>query len=284
MAFKVWNDFLNIALPKIFLITNSSTFSQTPSSTMTAGAFEIVFAVPMECNACVESITNVLKPLQGIDKFDINLKSNLVTTEGSLPPSEIVKAIQSTGRDAIIRGTGKPNSAAVCILESFDPKDRFKPVKGLARIVQVSPQNVFVDLTVNGLPKGTYYPSIRATGNLSEGALSTGKLFYPLDPIYVNEPSNASTTINSLGASTTEDSPKQLYAGQSFLYAKLTPNEIIGRSIILSRLQDEVTKDSLVGVIARSAGAWENDKQVCSCSGKTVWQERTDAKAHGVAV
>ncbi|CCG21125.1 Ccs1 protein [Candida orthopsilosis Co 90-125] len=250
---------------------------------MTASAFEIVFAVPMECKACVESITNALKPLDGVDKFDINLKSNLVITEGSLPPSEIVKAIQATGRDAIIRGTGKPDSAAVCILESFDPKDRLKPVKGLARIVQVSPQNVFVDLTVNGLPKGVYYPSIRASGNLSEGALSTGKLFYALDPINVNQPSNASTTINSLGASTTEDS-EELYAGQSFLYAKLTPSQLIGRSIVLSTLQNEVTKDSLVGVIARSAGAWENDKQVCSCSGKTIWQERTDAKAHGVAV
>ncbi|KAI5969957.1 hypothetical protein CANMA_000997 [Candida margitis] len=251
---------------------------------MTASAFEIVFAVPMECNACVDSIANALKPLQGIDKFDINLKSNLVTTEGSLPPSEIAKAIQATGRDAIIRGTGKPDSAAVCILESFDPKDRLKPVKGLARIVQVSPQNVFVDLTVNGLPKGVYYPSIRSSGNLSEGALSTGKSFYTLDPVNVNQPSNASTTINSLGAGTSEDSSEELYAGQSFLYAKLAPNEIIGRSIILSKLQNEVTKDSLVGVIARSAGAWENDKQICSCSGKTIWQERTDAKAQGVAV
>ncbi|KAI5958033.1 hypothetical protein KGF57_002841 [Candida theae] len=248
---------------------------------MTASAFEIVLAVPMECGSCVESVTNALKHLKGIDKFDINLKSNLVTTEGTLPPSEIVKAIQATGRDAIIRGTGKPDSAAVCILESFDPKDRFKPVKGLARIVKVSPQNVFVDLTVNGLPKGTYYPSIRASGNLSEGALSTGKLFYELDPVEVTQPSTASTTINSLGAS--QDSGN-LFAGQSFLFAKLTPSEIIGRSIVLSRLQNEVTKDSLVGVIARSAGAWENDKQVCSCSGKTIWQERTDAKAHGVAV
>ena len=34
----------------------------------------------------------------------------------------------------------------------------------------------------------------------------------------------------------------------------------------------------LAGVIARSAGAWTNDKTVCSCSGKTQWQEAAAAK------
>ncbi|KAI5951619.1 hypothetical protein KGF54_004693 [Candida jiufengensis] len=249
---------------------------------MTRNPFEIVFAVPMECKSCVDSVANALKPLEGINKFDINLNSNLVTTEGSLPPSEIVKAIQSTGRDAIIRGTGKPDSAGVCILESFDPKDIQQPVKGLARIVQVSSKDAFIDLTVNGLPKGIYYPSIRNSGNLSRGALSTGSLFYKLDSIDVNIPSNSSTAINSIGAATT--TKEESYSGQSFLYAHLNVSELIGRSIILSKFQDEISPDSLCGVIARSAGAWENDKQICSCSGKTVWQERNDAKGKGLAV
>lgn len=89
---------------------------------MTLNPFEIVFAVPLECGSCVDSVANVLKKLDGVEKFDINLKDNLVTTEGSLAPSEIAKAIQSTGRDAIIRGTGKPNSAAVCILSRLIKK------------------------------------------------------------------------------------------------------------------------------------------------------------------
>ncbi|MCP8716402.1 MAG: cation transporter [Asgard group archaeon] len=249
---------------------------------MTLNPFEIVFAVPLECGSCVDSVANVLKKLDGVEKFDINLKDNLVTTEGSLAPSEIAKAIQSTGRDAIIRGTGKPNSAAVCILESFDQKDFNHPVKGLARIVGVAPQDLFIDLTVNGLPKGTYYPSIRKSGNLSEGALSTGDSFYDLQPIEVNDAANLETTINSIGAKVVDD--KDLYSGQAVLHAKLGVNELIGRSIILSKLKDQVSPDSICGVIARSAGAWENDKQVCSCSGKTVWEERTDAKSKGIAV
>lgn len=243
--------------------------------------FEIVFAVPLECNACVESVSNVLKPLSGLAKYDIDLEKNLVTTTGSIPPSEIVRAIQETGKDAIIRGTGKPNSAAVCILESFDPADVEQPVKGLARIVSVSPSNLFIDLTVNGLPKGTYYPSIRVSGNLLEGAKSTGDVFYALDPVEINQPSNSSTTINSLGAGTESTTS---YFGQSFLRANLGIDELIGRSVILSKLKNEISNDSLCGVIARSAGAWENDKQVCSCTGKTVWQERVDAVGKGLQV
>lgn len=245
-----------------------------------ANSFEIVLQVPLECQSCVESISTALKALPGISKYDINLNSNLVTTEGSIPPSTIVKAIQATGRDAIVRGTGKPNSAAVCILESFDEKDLQNPVKGLARIVSVGPGDVFIDLTVNGLPKGVYYPSIRSSGNLSAGALSTGSLFYDLNEINVETPSDESTTINAIGAS------KELksYSGQEFLHADLDVNNLIGRSIILSRLKDKVSPDSLCGVIARSAGIWENDKQVCSCSGKTVWQERSDAILKGIKI
>lgn len=247
-------------------------------------SFEIVFAVPMECQACVDAVSLSLKSLNGVSKYDIDLKSNLVTTEGSVPPSQIVKAIQSTGKDAIIRGTGAPNSAAVCILESFDQKDYEQPVKGLARIVSVGGSDIVIDLTVNGLPKGTYYPSIRASGNLSNGALSTGSCFYQLAPLEVDTPANASTVINSLGAATPSPENGQLYAGQGFLHANLNISDLIGRSVILSKLKDETASDSLCGVIARSAGAWENDKQVCSCSGKTVWQERSDALSKGLNV
>lgn len=243
--------------------------------------FEIVLNVPMSCQHCVDSIMKVLKPVKQISSFDINLESKIVTTKGSLPPSEIVKIIQATGKDAIIRGTGEPNSAGVCILESYDDKDFESPVKGLARLVNVNSTEMFIDLTVNGLPKGTYYPLIRRSGNLSNGALSTGASFYELDPLDVNSPASSSTTIKSIGAATVDESDN-LYSGQAFLYAKLNVKDLIGRSIILSKLKDQISPDSVCGVIARSAGAWENDKKICSCSGKTVWEERKDALSKGL--
>lgn len=242
--------------------------------------FEIVFNVPMECQSCVDSVDDALKTLKGIEEVKIDLPTETVTVTGLLPPSDIVKKIQETGKDAIIRGTGKPNSAAVCILESFDPKDTQQPVKGLARIVAVGENDVVVDLTVNGLSKGTYYPLIRTSGNLSEGAFSTGSIFHAFAPIEVDQPSDLTTKINSLGAFS--DSSLELCSGQSFLQAHLKVHELIGRSMVLSTLKSETSSDALCGVIARSAGAWENDKSVCSCTGKTVWQERVDAVNRGV--
>lgn len=40
--------------------------------------------------------------------------------------------------------------------------------------------------------------------------------------------------------------------------------------------------DTVVGVVARSAGIWENEKMVCSCSGKTVWEERAEMMGKGI--
>lgn len=243
--------------------------------------FETVFNVPLECQSCVDSVKASLADVRGLEKLEVDLASQTVTAIGCVPPSELVKAIQQTGKDAIIRGTGKPNSAAVCILESFDPKDVSHPVKGLARIVAVSDNDVYVDLTVNGLPRGTYYPLIRRSGDLSEGAFSTGSVFHAFAPIEVDLPSDVSSKINSLGAFEAAAS-SSLYSSQAFLQAKLRVLDLIGRSMILSQIKDEISSDALCGVIARSAGAWENDKTVCSCTGKTVWQERVDAVNRGV--
>ena len=46
----------------------------------------------------------------GIQNISADLKEQLVTVEGNAAPSAIVEAIQNTGRDAILRGSGKANS------------------------------------------------------------------------------------------------------------------------------------------------------------------------------
>lgn len=46
----------------------------------------------------------------GIKKVEANLKDQMVFIEGTAPPSSIVSAIQGTGRDAILRGSGTSNS------------------------------------------------------------------------------------------------------------------------------------------------------------------------------
>lgn len=242
--------------------------------------FETVYSVPMECESCVDSVKQSLLSIDGVKSYNVNLALNTVEVRGLAPPSKIVEAIRGIGKDAILRGAGKPDSAAVCILELFDPQDIEHPVKGLARFVSPGPNKVFVDLTVNGLSKGTYFPLIRTSGNLSKGAFSTGSIFHAFAPIEVIEPSSRLSTINSIGAFETDS--QSLFSGQSFLLANLDVKNLIGRSMVLSKLENGISDDSLCGVIARSAGVWENDKTVCSCSGKTMWQEREDAIKRGI--
>lgn len=207
--------------------------------------------------------------------------------KGSTAPSKIVEAIQSTGRDAIIRGTGKPNSAAVSILESFAPTDKPAPVKGLARFVAIDSKHVLIDLTMSGVDKGTYYPTIRASGNLTEGAISTGKALYTLPPIEAKD-KDTQSSLSSCGCCSCGGDKKDTkssccaYKASEFVKLALNISDVIGRSFVISKDANKTFPDSLCGVIARSAGAWENDKYVCSCTGKTIWQERVDAHTRGI--
>lgn len=225
--------------------------------------FTALYAADITCDSCTSSIERSLEPYkQNINNLEFDLTNKLVTVSGSVAPSAIISAIESTGKSAIVRGTGAPNSAAVSILYSGMTSE----VRGLARIVSVSDNQALFDITVNGLSKGKYYPSVRECGDLSYGAESTGDAMLKLGELDVNK-----------------EDKSGLYKGQSFVKRSIKISDMIGHGFVLSRDELKVDKnESLVGVIARSAGAWENMKQVCDCSGKTIWEERNDAKSKGL--
>jgi copper chaperone for superoxide dismutase len=74
--------------------------------------------------------------------------------------------------------------------------------------------------------------------------------------------------------------------GNVFLDRPVAIWELIGRSMVVSKSREGPFRmedpDTLVGVIARSAGVWDNDKMVCSCSGKNVWEERKEMVSKGI--
>jgi copper chaperone for superoxide dismutase len=169
-----------------------------------------------------------------------------------------------------VRRTG----AAVCILETHDQTVSDK-VRGLVRMVQVSPSLTLFDLTIRGLQEGKYWASIREAGDISNGAISTGGLWKGED---------AAKPKGVLGAVTVGKNGM----GSVFLDKPIKIWEMIGRGLVVSRQHEGDQKfekndeNTLVGVIARSAGVWDNDKTVCSCSGKTLWQERKDEVSKGM--
>jgi copper chaperone for superoxide dismutase len=144
--------------------------------------------------------------------------------------------------------------AAVAILETH-ARDAGSHVCGLARIVQVSPKLTIVDLTVQGLSPGVYHASVRTAGDISYGAASTGGL-WGADDGDAGQPRGDFGTID-VGESG---------AASLLLDKSVEVWEMIGRGFVVSRkrdggfTQDEL--DTVVGVIARSAGIWENEKTV----------------------
>lgn len=209
----------------------------------------------------------------GIKNLSFDLDKKLMHVEGFAAPSAIIEALEKCGRDGIIRGTGKPNSAAVSILEQFNKQQNESIVKGLARIVSVDDKKTFFDININGVEKpGLYYASVRSCGDVTAGVNSTGDILYEFEnPIECSKPS---------------DIGPNLYSGTAFVSAPLQIWELIGRSFVVTsnKNQTNLTDDdiSIYGVVARSAGVWQNEKQVCACSGKTLWQERKDALLHNI--
>lgn len=145
-------------------------------------------------------------------------------------------------------------------------------------MVQVSSNLTIIDLSLKGVSPGTYNASVREGGDISEGPESVGGIWEALKAKKEGKPSRGIF-------GTVEVSKSGL--GTVFLDRPVEVWEMIGRSIVVTKKQDgqkldKEDPDTLVGVIARSAGVWDNDKTVCSCSGKTVWEERKEQVDKGM--
>ncbi|KAI9723075.1 MAG: copper chaperone [Chrysothrix sp. TS-e1954] len=243
---------------------------------MNVPPFETIFNVPITCEACIKDVSTSLYNINGISTVDADLKTQLVSIKGTAAPSLIVAAIQATGRDAILRGSGTSNSAAVCILETHSSIVQ-DYVRGLIRMVQVAPHMTIFDIGIRGLSPGTYQASIRESGDISKGPESTGGIWDLIKSRTEKKPARGILGTLEVAKGGT---------GAIFVDRPIEVWEMIGRSIVVSRQTegqfDKNDPDTLVGVVARSAGVWDNDKTVCSCSGKTVWEERKEQSSRGM--
>lgn len=142
-------------------------------------------------------------------------------------------------------------------------------------MVQVGPSMTILDMTLRGVKPGSYNVTVRETGNISEGAASTGGVW---DMVAAKQGRVAKGVFGTIEVGKSG-------LGSVFLDKPIDIWEMIGRSVVVSRKTEGFEKedpDTFVGVIARSAGVWDNDKTVCSCSGKTVWEERKEQQAKGM--
>ena len=156
-------------------------------------------------------------------------------------------------------------------------------------MVQVSPTMTLFDVTVRGVSPGRYWATIRETGDISRGAASTGGIWGALTAL--SGRSQALSGRSQAASKGARGVVGALAVGQNgtgsvFLDRPVPLWEMIGRGLVVSKRPDgELSRDDpdvLVGVIARSAGVWDNAKTVCSCSGKTMWNERREKFNRGM--
>ena len=143
-------------------------------------------------------------------------------------------------------------------------------MRGLARLIQLSDKLTLLDLTLSGLMPGTYTASLRSTGDISQGVRSMGQ-------IYSGEQGDRKGELGTLVVD--KDGRAELVREVEWRIW-----EMVGRGIVVQRKAEEKEDGdvAVVGVVARSAGVWENEKVICGCSGKTVWEEREEMVGRGM--
>ncbi|KAI9305410.1 superoxide dismutase [Cunninghamella echinulata] len=258
--------------------------------TTTKKSFKTEFAVEMTCQACVDDITSILKDYPGVQTYDVNLSEQRVSIEGTAPPSKLSKILKDSGRTVVVRGQGVAdstqghNGAAVCIFDTYgeDPNQQLpQGTSGLARFVQIDPDTCLIDLTVQGLKPGLHGVHIHECGDVSKGWFSTGDHF---NPTGVDHGDSENGHIGDLGNVLVDENGWGDLVIES---ERIKVWDIIGRSMVITSHQDDLGKGGndkskwdgnsgsglLCGIIARSAGAFENMKKVCACNGKTLWEE-----------
>ncbi|OCF34295.1 copper chaperone [Kwoniella heveanensis BCC8398] len=212
-------------------------------------------------------------------------------------PLPVPLSIASTSNPIL---ANSPSSPPVSISEKplpgMNEEEHTQKVFGICRFVQIAPRTVLMDLTVRLPPparvglssslapspngngeaqpqNGDWNVYISSTGNMVNPPSSTGKPFFSLGSIrpdkdgygdmfkevegelweWVGRGCVVEAASNS--ASAPGSAPVAGSAGGS-------PSSTIGRIF--------------AGVVARSAGAWGNEKTVCACSGRTMWEEGRD--------
>ena len=133
-----------------------------------------------------------------------------------------------------------------------------------------------VDISLSGVGFGRWGASVREKGDVSRGLQSTGAVWNGRDSTSSDNLSERERK-GWIGEVVVNEEGRGGIVG----VGRWEVWEVVGRGLVLERLDDEGL-GNVAGVIARSAGVWDNEKTVCSCSGKTVWEEREEQKGRGM--
>ncbi|XP_060107879.1 copper chaperone for superoxide dismutase [Heteronotia binoei] len=241
------------------------------------------FAVQMSCQSCVKAIQAALQEVPGIQLLDVNLDSQTVLLETSLQTEKVHSLLESTGRTAVLKGMGgtvpQPiDSAAVAMISGPGS------IQGVVRFLQVSREKCLIDGTVDGLEPGPHGLHVHEFGDITSSCDSCGEHFNP-DGNCHGGPQDLYRHAGDLGNILAADDGRASFRMEN---NQLKVYDIIGRSLVVDSGEDDLGRGShplskvtgnsgervACGIIARSAGLFQNPKKVCTCDGVTLWEER----------
>lgn len=196
-------------------------------------------------------IDKVVEALQGVGSIDWDLKEGRVVVEtDSTPWHEIQQKIESTGRRAVLTGFG--GQSCVSIIDTSKNPD----LKGVIRFCSLpaAESGCVIDGVIDGLqPNENHTVHVHECGDLSNGCESVGDVFEPSKRLQKE-------------VSVDRDGRAEFRLQDD----NLTVPDLIGRSVVISKGDKRLG----CGIIARSAGIFQNYKKICACDGVTMWDER----------
>ncbi|XP_031565495.1 copper chaperone for superoxide dismutase-like [Actinia tenebrosa] len=245
---------------------------------------KIEFAVKMTCQGCVSKITKALEGVKGIDSYTVDLSQESVVVDTTLASGRVQEILEGTGLKTILRGHGSGGDsqpqhlgAAVAMIEGTNK------VQGLTRFVQVSRNTCVIDGTIDGLSPGLHGFHIHEYGDFSNGCNSTGKHFNPENHEH-GGPEDENRHVGDLGNIVANAEGRATFRMED---RKVKVWDIIGRAVVVHEGEDDLGRGGHelskstgnsgsrvgCGIIARSAGLFQNTKKYCACDGKVLWED-----------
>ncbi|CAH0698328.1 unnamed protein product [Spodoptera exigua] len=211
------------------------------------------------------------------------------------------------------RADGSPDDtqSAVAMISSQSCCKR--QVLGVIRFQQTEEGALVADGSIDGLPAGMHGVHVHTAGDLSQGCKSIGEHYNPCgaphgapeDPMDRRHAGDLGNIVaDETGRATfriVDNVLKKFMGGADHLpsgdLSDLLPPipffmeqvwDIIGRSVAVTERKDDLGRGSspsskidgdsgtpiACGIIARSAGVFQNPKRICACDGVVVWDEK----------
>ncbi|XP_018532686.1 copper chaperone for superoxide dismutase [Lates calcarifer] len=242
---------------------------------------KLEFAVQMTCESCADKVRAALEGKPGVQSISIDVGREQVLVESALTSAEVQALIESTGRRAVLKGIGGSEQdlgAAVAMLEGVGK------IHGVVRFLQLSEDRCLIDGTVDGLEPGLHGLHVHTLGDLTQDCNSCGEHYNPFGRQH-GGPGDSERHVGDLGNIVAGPDGRASFRLED---TQLKVWDVIGRSLVVDAGEDDLGRGShplskhtgnsgerlACGIIARSAGLFQNPKQICACDGVTLWEER----------